>query len=576
MHRAEHHDGDAATTIRDTTLGWIFHRAHASQSSMSAAAVPDWCRWRSGTRPLLLIAPHGGRADTTAARALDTKVNDVHTAELTWALAEALDASAIVNPLLDRNELDLNRISQVTRAATWFPALIERLLVPLLDRHVAVEVLFIHGWNVIQPKCDIGVGARFAEVADAHGLTQLTADAEYVDQRLSALQQHCSAAGIHTTFGERYPASHRNNLLQLFRRDGSRPCDAAPRICDWAGSGRLNAVQLELGVPLRWPGRLRDAFMRALITSASDGNITGRASLPASRDEARLSQPDGSPGGSPSPTMLLAYDPRAAIGFMSGVSVQPNGQLGGRLLVFSQGQTMSLFTGEDPEPRGMVVGGPRFSAREQTTLLSFVGPLLEVQDAASYLRLEHAFMQSRLIEADVTLTFDPIHGNRYGRVHGSARLDGVLHHIDTFGFRNVPIFLRRPTMAATRCAVAAAFGEHIGVDATTIDADTMSWSRHDGLRTENVRSAARILETRVPGSIAPAQLTLECDREQLLVHPLNHMQIHRPLPGGDAEMIFLGLARCELGARRDGYGLYEYVRRVPADSTTLPLGAASR
>ena len=44
---------------------------------MSAAAVPDWCRWRSGTRPLLLIAPHGGRADTTTARALDTKVNDV-------------------------------------------------------------------------------------------------------------------------------------------------------------------------------------------------------------------------------------------------------------------------------------------------------------------------------------------------------------------------------------------------------------------------------------------------------------------------------------------------------------------
>ena len=291
---------------------------------------------------------------------------------------------AIVNPLLDRNHLDLNRISQVTRAAAWFPALIERLLAPLLDRHAAVEVLFIHGWNVIQSKCDIGVGARFEGAPDALGLTQLTADAHYVDQRLSTLRQHCTAAGIHTTFGERYPASHRNNLLQLFRRDGSRTCDAAPRICDWAGSGRLNAVQLELGVPLRWPGRLRDAFMRALVTSFGetrsvvfDAANGGSARLQPSRDEDPCAAQDGSHGGSPSPAMLLAYDPRAAIGFMSGVSVQPNGQLGGRLLVFSQGQTMSLFTGEDPEQRGMVVGGPRFSRREHTTLLSFAGPLLE-------------------------------------------------------------------------------------------------------------------------------------------------------------------------------------------------------
>lgn len=523
---------------------------------MSAVAVPDWCRWRSGTRPLLLIAPHGGCADTSTARALETKVNDVHTAELTWELAHALDAAAIVNPWLDRNRLDLNRITQVLRDATWFPALIERLLAPLLDAHPMVELLFIHGWNVIQPKCDIGVGAHFETEADAAALSQLTVDARYIEQRLATLRRRSRTVGIHTMYGERYPASHRNNLLQLFRRDGERQCEVAPRLRDWAASGRLNAVQLELGVPLRWPGRLRAAFTSALIdTFGASGDDDVHVAEPAS-----ASSPTAD--GDQSAGMLLAFDPRAGIGFMSGISPQPNGQRGGRLLVFSVSQTMALFTGEDPLQRGYVVGGPRLSTSESTMHLSFAGPLLEVRDAAAYLRLEHAFMQSRLVEADVTLSFEAVHGDHYGRVRGSACLDGTRHAIDTFGFRNVPIFLRRPAAAARRCAIAAAFGDELGLHAATVDDDTVSWLLHDASRRDAHQAATRIEETCTPAASVPAQLTLHSDQHALTITPLNHMQIHRPLPDGGGELIFLGLAHCALGDRGDGYGLYEYVRRV--------------
>ena len=71
------------------------------------------------------------------------------------------------NPELDRNDLDLNRISQVTRCAVWFPALLERLIAAILERHERAEVVFVHGWNVAQAKCDIGVGHPLDDEASA-------------------------------------------------------------------------------------------------------------------------------------------------------------------------------------------------------------------------------------------------------------------------------------------------------------------------------------------------------------------------------------------------------------------------
>src|SRR5215470_17146248 len=233
----------------------------------SAPGVPTWCEWGSGQSAMLVVAPHGGRR-TRIVRLPDgggPKVNDLHTADLARCLAERLDASFIVNTKLDRNELDLNRLSQVLRNAPWFLQLLQHTLTAILARHPVAEVLFVHGWNVTQARCDVGIGVTLEDETAAEGRGDvLTVSAEYVRERLAALRAACHDAGVLATYGERYPARHPNNALQLFRRRPARTDDAsAQRIADWAAADRVQAVQLEVGVPLRWPGPHRERFITA-------------------------------------------------------------------------------------------------------------------------------------------------------------------------------------------------------------------------------------------------------------------------------------------------------------------------
>src|SRR5262249_32440245 len=186
---------------------------------MTSLAAPTWCRWARGDSALLVIAPHGGRRPALsrggAGRSM-RKVNDLFTADLAEELAAALGAAYVVNPALDRNQLDLNRISQVTARAAWFLALIEELLAHALARPRRGEVLFGHGWNVTQPKCDVGVGHALDDAtAAAQHREALTVSPAYATGRLADLQAGCAALGIAVTFGLRYPARHPNNLLQL-------------------------------------------------------------------------------------------------------------------------------------------------------------------------------------------------------------------------------------------------------------------------------------------------------------------------------------------------------------------------
>src|SRR5262249_61276113 len=97
---------------------------------MTSLAAPTWCRWARGDSALLVIAPHGGRRPALsrggAGRSM-RKVNDLFTADLAGELAAALGAAYVGNPALDRNQLDLNRISQVAAPAAGVPALIQTL-----------------------------------------------------------------------------------------------------------------------------------------------------------------------------------------------------------------------------------------------------------------------------------------------------------------------------------------------------------------------------------------------------------------------------------------------------------------
>ena len=114
----------------------------------------------AGTTPLVLVAPHGGRRDV-ARRPWGTaplKVNDLHTAALTAELARVTGASAIINTAADRNDVDLNRVSAAHDRAPWFLERLADVLAATLGRHGRATLLTVHGWNVVQPAVDLGLG----------------------------------------------------------------------------------------------------------------------------------------------------------------------------------------------------------------------------------------------------------------------------------------------------------------------------------------------------------------------------------------------------------------------------------
>src|SRR5579863_10754372 len=82
-------------------------------------AAESWLEIIDTDSPLLLIAPHGGRAEPRTRSILNPKVNDLHTADITRGLAARLGASALINVAMDRNRLDCNRISQIVERAPW-------------------------------------------------------------------------------------------------------------------------------------------------------------------------------------------------------------------------------------------------------------------------------------------------------------------------------------------------------------------------------------------------------------------------------------------------------------------------
>ena len=72
---------------------------------MTFAELPSWLRYRTGKRPIVLVAPHGGERAREIRRG--DGMNDLYTAELCHELAGRLDAYAVVNEGLDRNDVDL-------------------------------------------------------------------------------------------------------------------------------------------------------------------------------------------------------------------------------------------------------------------------------------------------------------------------------------------------------------------------------------------------------------------------------------------------------------------------------------
>jgi hypothetical protein len=379
----------------------------------------------AGSNALVLVAPHGARRDYDRRPwgSAPLKVNDLHTASLTEELAAATGAAALINDELDRNDTDLNRLGAAHERAPEFLHRLGDLLSAALARHGRATVLTVHGWNVIQPAVDLGFGcAAGAPVGPAAAVSP-----GFAATALPALVRACGARGIAATVGARYPARGRENLIQLFTpryRDDRRAL-----VSHLAALGeRTNAMQLELGVPLRWPGTWRRRLIEACV-----------AALPALLAEEAATTACPMPIVSHAPkvhrhTLEIAADDASGLVTLDAT--------GARLLLFPPDGGLALFTGERTggEEPGRV-GGLRIDASVPGTLhVRFTGPMVRFADTTPFLDLERGLSRAAIVEhADVALDFVASHPNGsgaadFGTVRGKVTLDGRTLPLDGRGF----------------------------------------------------------------------------------------------------------------------------------------------
>ena len=67
----------------------------------------------------------------------------------------------MINYAMDRNRLDCNRIAQIAETAPWLLEMIDERVRQIVERHGRATILLIHGWNIIEPRVDLGLGLKF-------------------------------------------------------------------------------------------------------------------------------------------------------------------------------------------------------------------------------------------------------------------------------------------------------------------------------------------------------------------------------------------------------------------------------
>jgi len=392
---------------------------------------------------VVLFAPHGGRRFVERQPG-EHKVNDLHTADLTDILAVRSGATAIINRTRDRNELDLNRVKQVREHASWLPALLADTLEQEVARAGHVTLLVIHGWNIGQPACDIGIGLveRAGELEGARTGAP-TVSPRFLEEVLPGLRAAAAPAGIAVTIGARYPAAHPNNLMQLFTAGYAQDADPGiRRLGALAAAGTLDAAQLELGIPLRWPGAMRERVIDLLVNTLSD--------TPQTEPPARASRP--------LPSRLACrgrVTERRALQFvhedlfgLTAVEMSEAGSVGGRLLLSTEAGSVTLFTGELGDRTGPRWHVPplRYDDDGDRWHLRYEGDVLSFGSLEPFLDLENGLADGRLMAATVALEFcargssEPRaepgpHGLTFGDLTGTVRLGDRTMAIRTVALR---------------------------------------------------------------------------------------------------------------------------------------------
>lgn len=570
------------------------------------SGLPDWMTFTPGRAPIVLVAPHGGRRPSHAPIRDSIKVNDLYTAPLTQDLAAQTGGYALINRTHDRNDLDLNRVSQVRSQATWFLNALVELLSALAERHAGLRVFFVHGWNVVQPVCDVGVGLRQRDgrlVKAGKGAPTL--DVPFFSEVVLPFCAAARASRIDVAIGRRYAAADRNNFLQVF--SARYVDDESPhirRLAELAVMGRLNAVQLELGVGLRWPGAERERFVEVfrhtlgnslpadsptasaplaerLPVAHGEADLAGR-----SRDFSRFSLPPAEPSAAASdcPSLLpwnweggttrLAlhfHDARSGLGVMGGVEFDPAAPVhAGRLLLSLGGTQMVLFTGEDArgaDPGRVRIGAFEWRRAPDGLAISYRGTLMRFSHPQAFIRLEDGLAASWIeqTEVDLRLEFPAFLQERPARIlpcrlHGRVRFPDRDDRVDAWGFVDV-LQPHETDRLLPRHLLSLPFGPDLGVFLAR--AETPDGPRASGIVYD--RGTSRVLDPqdwqidyafahgRPTGfSVSLPRLGLDCRGETLTAIP-----IVRHTQQGPALAVTFGLSRTRWQGRT-AYGIYEF------------------
>jgi hypothetical protein len=589
-------------------------------TELSADGYESWLEIIDGDAPLLLIAPHGGRAGAAARSTLHPKVNDLETAEITREIAARLGARALINTAMDRNELDCNRLSQITQRAPWLLELIAKQLAGIIRRTGHATVLLIHGWNIIEPRIDLGLGLRdiggtLRPPPGAH----VSANDTFIRGRVSELAARLRDAQIHPTFGLRYPGGAAQNLLQGFTpRHASSEAAPLRRLADMAAEGVLNALQLEMSVALRLPGELRERAIEAISNTFVHNvaaqreevsaklyppvRIIRRTAPPSARKTAASSAP-------PSRVGVEFYDPAARLGGMVSFDFGP-GAAGGRIMILFDRCRVALFTAEGKAERDgnqLSIGSLRLNAAPGGNL-RFRGPAVIVDDGTAYLSVERALAAGRLdpmTEVEATLEFDgaatsfsdlmveldelfaeartsrlqqqalslitPPHA-AFGRLHGAIRLNNSRRTFDA-DFRLGASFTGLgPQKFVTRRMVWSNFPRPAGHDAFEARALELDGDSHHriarvccggqwtncSLQEIQIKLASPL---NAPERIAAAATDLNGAQLSIEGEPGTFVMLSRPGPDGTRLHTLMGFAEFKLGDLK-GAGMYEFSRRV--------------
>jgi hypothetical protein len=578
--------------------------------NISTAASRSWLEVIDADSSLLLIAPHGGRAEPRTHSIMNPKVNDLYTADITRGLAERLGASALINAAMDRNRIDCNRVSQIIERAPWLLELIAERVGVILQRYGHATILLIHGWNIIEPRLDFGLGLRHLDgELRPPGSACVSACDDFINGKLADLADRLRQHGIKPTYGMRYPGGGLQNLLQAFTaRHRESPHVPLRAIAETAIKHSVDAVQLELSVSVRMPGELRSRCEDAIaeVFSRNGDSHAARAPLvvnrtprpPIAKKEIGAAATVSMPGR----VGIEFYDPESRFGAMASFDVGGAG-MGARIMMLFDHHRAALFTAEGRPTRSAnaVTHGPLSLRRDGGSIvLAFHGPAVIVPDASAYLSIERALASGRLDEnAEVELRFEidkasnefdfdavlsapgaPLATSSagFGRVVGRVCIDGAARTLSGYARAGMSFTGLGPQKFVSRRMIWARFEDDNApraIEARSVVTDDAShghtarilgadrWSpcelRHLAIETETVEEPPNKIFaslTRPDGSSCEVQGSVEC------FIPLSR-------PGPDASRIYtsLGFARFSCSGHL-GAGMFEYSRVADSVLTT--------